>query len=62
LQDSANQSERQHDRAIDEIITTLRNMDNVHSIRGESDEAMRYFTEVTNSDHPSVMSGNGGVG
>ena len=57
MQDSAGQSERQHDRAIDEIITTLRNMGNVDSIRGESD-----FTEVTNSDHASVMSGNGGVG
>ncbi len=38
----------QHDRAIDEIVNTLRNMGNVHSLRGEHDEAMRYFTEVTN--------------
>lgn len=37
-----------HDKAIDEIITTLRNMGNVHSLRGEQDEAMRYYTEVTN--------------
>jgi tetratricopeptide (TPR) repeat protein len=37
-----------HDRAIDEIIATLRNMGNVHSLRGEQDEAMRYYTEVTN--------------
>jgi tetratricopeptide (TPR) repeat protein len=37
-----------HDRAIDEIVSTLRNMGNVHSLRGEQDEAMRYFTEVTN--------------
>ena len=65
LQDSVEQVDLQHDRAIDEIITTLRNMGNVHSIRGESDEAMRYFTEVTNlraqkisADHASVMSGN----
>jgi tetratricopeptide (TPR) repeat protein len=39
--------EVQHDRAIDEIVNTLRNMGNVHSLRGEQDEAMRYFTEVT---------------
>jgi tetratricopeptide (TPR) repeat protein len=37
-----------HDQAIDEIVTTLRNMGNVHSLRGEQDEAMRYYTEVTN--------------
>ena len=37
-----------HDRAIDEIISTLQNMGNVHSLRGEQDEAMRYYTEVTN--------------
>lgn len=37
-----------HDQAIEEIITTLRNMGNVHSLRGEQDEAMRYYTEVTN--------------
>lgn len=36
------------DQAIDEIIVTLRNMGNVHSLRGEQDEAMRYYTEVTN--------------
>jgi len=36
------------DQAIDEIIRTLRNMGNVHSLRGEQDEAMRYYTEVTN--------------
>jgi tetratricopeptide (TPR) repeat protein len=34
--------------AIDEILVTLRNMGNVHSLRGELDEAMRYYTEVTN--------------
>jgi tetratricopeptide (TPR) repeat protein len=38
----------QQDTAIDEVIRTLRNMGNVHSLRGEQDEAMRYFTEVTN--------------
>ena len=37
----------QHDKAIDEIVNTLRNMGNVHSLRGEQDEAMRYYTEVT---------------
>jgi tetratricopeptide (TPR) repeat protein len=36
------------DKAIDEIVNTLRNMGNVHSLRGEQDEAMRYYTEVTN--------------
>ena len=38
----------QRDKAIDDIIHTLRNMGNVHSLRGEQDEAMRYYTEVTN--------------
>jgi tetratricopeptide (TPR) repeat protein len=36
-----------HDKAIDELVATLKNMGNVHSLRGEQDEAMRYFTEVT---------------
>ena len=36
-----------HDKAIDELVVTLRSMGNVHSLRGEQDEAMRYFTEVT---------------
>ena len=36
------------DQAIDDVILTLRNMGNVHSLRGEQDEAMRYYTEVTN--------------
>ena len=36
------------DRTIDDIIITLRSMGNVHSLRGEQDEAMRYYTEVTN--------------
>jgi len=36
------------EQATDEIILTLRNMGNVHSLRGEQDEAMRYYTEVTN--------------
>lgn len=61
---SSESTDVQHDRAIDEIISTLRNMGNVHSLRGESDEAMRYFTEVTNlraqkisADHASVISG-----
>jgi len=38
----------ERDHAIDEIIQTLRNMGNVHSLRGEQDEAMRYYAEVTN--------------
>jgi len=37
----------QRDQAIDDIIQTLRNMGNVHCLR-EQDEAMRYYTEVTN--------------
>jgi tetratricopeptide (TPR) repeat protein len=36
-----------HDQAIDELVNTLKNLGNVHSLRGEQDEAMRYFTEVT---------------
>ncbi len=35
------------DQLIDDIVTTLRNMGNVHSLRGEQDEAMRYYSEVT---------------
>jgi tetratricopeptide (TPR) repeat protein len=37
-----------YDKAIDEIVSTLRSMGNVHSLRGEQDEAMRYYREVTN--------------
>jgi tetratricopeptide (TPR) repeat protein len=40
--------ELDHDEIIDEIVLTLRSMGNVHSLRGEQDEAMRYYTEVTN--------------
>lgn len=36
------------DEAIDNLVHTLRNMGNVHSMRGEHDEAMRYYAEVTN--------------
>ncbi|GKY95750.1 hypothetical protein MPSEU_000535800 [Mayamaea pseudoterrestris] len=47
------------DQAIDEVISTLRNMGNVHSLRGEQDEAMRYYTEVTNlKASKSVTVGN----
>lgn len=54
------------DQLIDEIVTTLRNMGNVHSLRGEQDEAMRYYSEVTSlraaraerKDAGSVGSGN----
>jgi tetratricopeptide (TPR) repeat protein len=38
---------RVHDATIDALVHTLRNIGNVHSLRGEQDEAMRYFTEVT---------------
>ena len=38
---------QRHDATIDALVHTLRNMGNVHSLRGEQDEAMRYFTEVT---------------
>jgi tetratricopeptide (TPR) repeat protein len=37
-----------HDQTVDDIVQTLKNMGNVHSLRGEQDEAMRYYTEVTN--------------
>lgn len=37
-----------HDEAIDEIVVTLRSIGNVHSLRGEQDEAMRYYREITN--------------
>lgn len=40
--------DQEHDNAIDEIVNTLRNIGNVHSLRGEQEEAMRYFAEVTN--------------
>jgi len=42
-----NKETENHDKAIDEMISTLRNIGNVHSLRGEQDEAMRYFREVT---------------
>lgn len=45
---SSDESSQVHDEAIDEIIITLRNMGNVHSLRGEQVEAMRYYSEVTN--------------
>ena len=38
---------RIHDTTIDALVHTLRNIGNVHSLRGEQDEAMRYYTEVT---------------
>ena len=54
------------DQLIDDIVNTLRNMGNVHSLRGEQDEAMRYYSEVTSlraaraerRDTASVGSGN----
>ena len=48
--DDSNDSQRTEklDTIFDEVIMTLRNMGNVHSLRGELDEAMRYYTEVTN--------------
>jgi len=39
--------QRSHNDSLDSIVQTLRNMGNVHSLRGEQDEAMRYYTEVT---------------
>ena len=45
--DVNNDSEHLPDDTIDAIVHTLRNMGNVHSLRGEHDEAMRYYTEVT---------------
>jgi tetratricopeptide (TPR) repeat protein len=39
--------QRLRDESIAEIVQTLKNMGNVHSLRGEQDEAMRYYTEVT---------------
>lgn len=48
MSDCEDQSPEVRDQAIDQIILTLRNMGNVHSLRGEQDEAMRYYTEVTN--------------
>ena len=47
-QDMAQATSEKQDQAIEEVIRTLRNMGNVHSLRGEQDEAMRYYTEVTN--------------
>ena len=45
---SRTQTTQQGDDPIDSIVSTLKNMGNVHSLRGEQDEAMRYYTEVTN--------------
>ncbi|KAL3936593.1 MAG: hypothetical protein SGBAC_008123 [Bacillariaceae sp.] len=42
-----NQETEKNDKAIDEMVGTLRNIGNVHSLRGEQDEAMRYYREVT---------------
>lgn len=70
--DSCVDDSEQYDQAIDDIILTLRNMGNVHSLRGEQDEAMRYYTEVTNlratkssskiesGDDTTIFSGLGG--
>lgn len=63
LEDGVDTSDEQNE-AIDSIVQTLRNMGNVHSLRGEQDEAMRYYTEVTSlravrsstRDSPSVSS------
>jgi hypothetical protein len=63
------QNTKSSDQIIDEIVNTLRNMGNVHSLRGEQDEAMRYYSEVTRlqvawatkKDAASVGSGNDSV-
>eukprot|EP00980_Cylindrotheca_fusiformis_P004275 scaffold918_cov126-Cylindrotheca_fusiformis.AAC.54 len=47
-----------YDKAIDEIASTLRNIGNVHSLRGEQDEAMRYYREVTNLRAQKARTGN----
>ena len=36
------------EKCIKGLTSTLRSLGNVHSLRGEQDEAMRYYTEVTN--------------
>jgi len=46
-EDAAAEHARIHDATIDALVHTLRNIGTVHSLRGEQDEAMRYFTEVT---------------
>jgi tetratricopeptide (TPR) repeat protein len=46
-EESYQENIRVHDSTIDALVHTLRNIGNVHSLRGEQDEAMRYFTEVT---------------
>ena len=46
--DLERETQLNHDETIEAIVQTLRNMGNVHSLRGEQDEAMRYYTEVTN--------------
>lgn len=46
--DSNGDTVENYDKAIDEIVSTLRSIGNVHSLRGEQDEAMRYYREVTN--------------
>jgi len=61
LEQCEDRSSESLDQAIDEIIRTLRNMGNVHSLRGEQDEAMRYYTEVTNlRAHKSSNRGENG--
>ena len=56
--DTTDQSEL-HDQTIDAIVQTLKNMGNVHSLRGEQDEAMRYYTEVTNLRAQKSSANNG---
>ena len=54
-----NEQTELHDQTIDAIVQTLKNMGNVHSLRGEQDEAMRYYTEVTNLRAQKSSANNG---
>lgn len=56
--DNSGESIDNYDKAIDEIVGTLRSIGNVHSLRGEQDEAMRYYREVTNLRAQKTASGD----
>jgi len=47
MDDNQQAFKKNYDESVNNIVQTLRNMGNVHSLRGEQDEAMRYYTEVT---------------
>jgi len=46
----------EHARELGEIVLTLSSIGNVHSLRGEHAEAMRYYTEVTSLRHAASSS------